>query len=73
MAPLAKLLSFALVGIAAAKTEWHQLEGYDFEAYVTEYGRTYSSPKVRPRSLSFCPAVSDGEKKRKVTEIKVWR
>jgi cathepsin L len=36
-----------VVGLAAAKTEWYQLDGYNFDAYAAEYGREYGSPAER--------------------------
>jgi cathepsin L len=39
-----KLIVFmALVATISAKTLWHQLEGYSFEHYKTEYGKVYHS------------------------------
>lgn len=32
-----------LVALAAAKTRWHQLDGYTFEDYKKEYGRSYAT------------------------------
>eukprot|EP01087_Luapelamoeba_hula_P024802 TRINITY_DN956_c0_g1_i1.p2 TRINITY_DN956_c0_g1~~TRINITY_DN956_c0_g1_i1.p2 ORF type:complete len:385 (+),score=54.65 TRINITY_DN956_c0_g1_i1:45-1199(+) len=48
-------LFICVVGMANAAPRWHQLEstGYDFAAYVAEYGRTYTGEEFALRQQLF--------------------
>jgi len=41
------------VTIVAAKTKWFELENYSFDAYVKEFGKTYSAVEFAQRRVTF--------------------
>ena len=50
----------ALLALLPAATRWHELEGYTFEKWAAEFGRTYSSVSERAaRDKSFTARLAD--------------
>jgi len=47
------LVALAIVCLVEAKTKWHQLEGYTFEKYAKEFGRSYKDSEIEERRNIF--------------------
>jgi len=63
----------ALVAVVAAKTRWHQLEGYTFEHYKKEYGRTYATAAEHSRRQGLFEANLAAATKHNADSSKTWK
>eukprot|EP00730_Choanoeca_flexa_P006654 TRINITY_DN12195_c0_g1_i2.p1 TRINITY_DN12195_c0_g1~~TRINITY_DN12195_c0_g1_i2.p1 ORF type:complete len:365 (+),score=93.22 TRINITY_DN12195_c0_g1_i2:13-1107(+) len=70
---LSILLLSAAVALVAAKTRWHQLEGYTFENYKVEFNKVYESQDEHDRRQAIFEKKLEGIKKHNSDTSKTWK